>query len=571
MSVVAIHNQIVTAAIDQKRVTERRKLVQYIAEIATHILKLVARHHLESVWQAHRLPTGSHVLRAWCAAASRVISIIFVSDELTPKTVIARYLALGPCIPVSMRRRFFGSISKQFTAASMVLAAEQGSLSLDDDVRKYIPDLPDYGHKITLRQMLNQTSGFRDFFDLINFSGRDAAEFNSPNEILKLIERQKGLNNVPGAEWVYSNTNYFLLGIVLQRATGKTLAEYAAENIFRPLGMAHTRFYDDASVVVPGRVAAYSSGKGGAFQVDWSTTYAVVGGGGLITTVDDLLKWDSNFYSNQLGKGRLVKELEAPGILNDGKSSTYGMGLILGNYLGLPIVEHNGSLFGYRADILRFPKQMFTVVCLCNVSNAAPEEKSRQVADIYLKGAMGPDSTPIAATRKDLPDPASFAGQYLDRRTDTIYSFNASEGHLRAWGSDLRRKDANQFYDLFGDELTFEGSGDSTKVSLDMSGESYFAGTRLSQIHLDNAALQVFTGDYGSAELDSAIQLSIEHDNLILKNRNNPPLTLTPISNNEFEAQGSFVIDFHRDEHGRVSGLSLSDHAARKIVFARKN
>ena len=157
-------------------------------------------------------------------------------------------------VPFSPESVFYvGSISKQFTAASMVLAAEQGSLSFDDDVRKYIPELPDYGHRITLRQMLNQTSGFRDFFDLINFSGRDASEFNSPNEILKLIERQKGLNNVPGAEWVYSNTNYFLLGIVLQRATRKTLAEYAAENIFRPLGMAHTRFYDDASVVVPGR------------------------------------------------------------------------------------------------------------------------------------------------------------------------------------------------------------------------------------------------------------------------------------------------------------------------------
>jgi hypothetical protein len=184
---------------------------------------------------------------------------------------------------------------------------------------------------------------------------------------------------------------------------------------------------------------------------------------------------------------------------------------------------------------------------------------------------MGPDSTPIAATRNDLPDPAPFAGQYLDQRTHTIYSFTASNGHLRAWGSDLRRKDANQFYDLFGDVFKFEGSGDSTKVSFDMNGETYFAGRRLSQIHLDNAALQVFTGDYRSAELDSVIQLSVEHDNLILKNRNNPPLTLTPISNDEFEAEGTFVIDFHRDVHGRVSGLSWSEHAARDIGFARTN
>jgi CubicO group peptidase (beta-lactamase class C family) len=479
-------------------------------------------------------------------------------------------LELG--VPLSPESVFYvGSISKQFTAASVVLAAEQGFLSLDDDVRKYIPELPDYGHKITLRQMLNQTSGFRDFFDLIYFSGRDAAEFNSPAEILKLIERQKGLNNLPGAEWVYSNTNYFLLSIVLQRATGKTLAEYAAENIFRPLRMAHTMFYDDASVVVPGRVAAYDSGKGGAFQVDWSTTYAVVGGGGLMTTVDDLLKWDDNFYSNRLGKGTLVKELETPGVLSDGNKIAYGMGLIPGNYRGLPIIEHNGALFGYRADLLRFPDQRFSVICLCNTSNAEPEEKSRQIADIYLKTEMQSDSIPISAVERALANPAPFAGQYLDPRTHTIYSFTASDGHLRAWGSDLRRKNANQFYDLFGDVFTFEESKDSMKVSLDMNGETYFSGTRFSEVHLDDTDLQAFAGEYRSADLDGTIRLSVEHGKLILANRNNPPLKLTPITNDEFEAAGSFVIGFHRDEHGRVLGLSWSEHAARGIEFARTN
>ncbi len=156
---------------------------------------------------------------------------------------------------------------------------------------------------------------------------------------------------------IQRNTNYFLvLGIVVQRATKKTLAAYAAENIFRPLGMMHTRFYDDASVVLPGRVAAYDPGQNGQFEiVDWSTTYSVVGGGGLMTTVDDLLRWDNNFYSNQLGKSSLVKELETPGTLNNGKETVYGMGLISGNYRGLPIMEHNGSLFGYRADDPSFP------------------------------------------------------------------------------------------------------------------------------------------------------------------------------------------------------------------------
>jgi CubicO group peptidase (beta-lactamase class C family) len=151
------------------------------------------------------------------------------------KSYGAASLELG--VPLSAHSVFYiGSVSKQFTAAGVVLAAEQGFLSLDDDVRKYIPELPHYGHTITLRQMLHQTSGFRDFFDLLYLSGLDASQFNSPAEILKLIVRQRGLNNVPGDEWIYSNTNYFLLGIVVQRATKQTLAQFADENIFRPAG-----------------------------------------------------------------------------------------------------------------------------------------------------------------------------------------------------------------------------------------------------------------------------------------------------------------------------------------------
>jgi CubicO group peptidase (beta-lactamase class C family) len=187
------------------------------------------------------------------------------------------------------------SVSKQFTAASVVLAAERGYLSLDDDAHKYIPELPDYGHVIILRQMIHQTSGFRDFYTLLRLSGLDSADFNSPEEIFKIVIRQKGLNNIPGEEWIYSNTNYFLLGMVVKRATKKSLSEFAAENMFQPLGMFHTLFYDDPTLVVPGRVAAYDSSPHDSFGVDWSTTFAVVGSGGLMSTVDDLLPWDTNF------------------------------------------------------------------------------------------------------------------------------------------------------------------------------------------------------------------------------------------------------------------------------------
>lgn len=242
------------------------------------------------------------------------------------------YASLELGVPLTPQSVFYlGSISKQFTAASVVLAAEQDYLSLDDDVRKYLPELPDYGHPVTLRQMLHQTSGFRDFFDLIALSGGNPAEIASPADILKLIVRQKGLNNVPGAEWNYSNSNYFLLAEVVQRATKKSLARFAAENIFQPLGMKHTLFFDDNTRVVPNRVAAYDPGKDGKFLLDWSTSYNLVGGGGVMSTVDDLL-WDRNFFANKLGKGTLVQQLQNHGVLNNGNQINYTLGLMLGEY-----------------------------------------------------------------------------------------------------------------------------------------------------------------------------------------------------------------------------------------------
>jgi CubicO group peptidase (beta-lactamase class C family) len=479
-------------------------------------------------------------------------------------------LELG--VPLSPDSVFYvGSVSKQFTAASVVLAAEQGFVSLDEDVRKYIPELPDYGRTITLRQMLNQTSGLRDFFNLIYFAGHAPADFNEPGDILNLVARQRGLNNLPGNEWVYSNTNYFLLGVALQRATKKTLAEFAADNIFHPLEMTHTRFYDDASAVVQGRVAAYDAGEHGNFLVDWSTTYAVVGGGGVMTSIDDLLKWDENFYSDRLDKGVLVKELETPGILSDGKRTTYGMGLIVGNYRGLPVVEHDGALFGYRADVLRFPEQKFTVICLCNASNANPELRSREVADLYLKDDMQGDAMAGSSSARNLPDPTIFTGEYLDPRTHTIYSFTAADGKLQGWGSNLRRKDTNEFYDLFGDVITFQPAADSMKVMLDMNGEAYFAGKRIVELHLSGAALKEFAGEYRSREVDGAIQLSLEKEQLLLKIGSNPPVKLSAIANDEFNAEGSFVVVIHRDSGGKVSGLSVFAAAARGIAYDRTN
>lgn len=476
-------------------------------------------------------------------------------------------LELG--VPLSPQSVFYmGSVSKQFTAASVVLAAEQGFLSLDDDVRKYIPELPDYGHPVTLRQMLHHTSGFRDVLGLLHLSGRDAADLHPTAELIDLVARQKALNYIPGEEFLYSNTNYFLLAEVVKRSTKKPLSVFAAENIFQPLGMVHTRFYDDHTLVVPGRVPAYAPGTGGSFLVDWSTNYDNVGGGGLMSSVDDLLLWDRNFYENRLGKGTLLKEMQTRGVLNSGKQISYALGLELDTYRGLPIVEHDGALFGYRTDILRFPQQRFTVLCLCNLSSADPTGLSHRVADVYLAKSLQAASAPPQGAGT-ISDPGLFAGRYLDTRDHQVFSFTASGGRLVMFGDTLRPIGSNRFEGPAGTTITFDGSGGIMKVRIE--GVIEFTGARIGEIHIAGAALAAYAGTYTSTELDATYRLSVEDGSLTLRTNWTRPLRLNPIIRDEFESGNFGTLVFHRDSNDRVSGLSVFAGRTRNVTFEKTN
>ncbi len=464
---------------------------------------------------------------------------------------------------------YMGSVSKQFTAAAVVLAAEQGFLSLDDDVRKYIPELPDYGHVITLRQMLHHTSGFRDFLTLLVLAGRNAGEIHSEAEIIDLIARQKALNNNPGEDWLYSNSNYYLLGVVVRRATKRSLNDFASETIFKPLGMTHTRFYDDHTLVLPSRVAAYDPGKDSTFLVDWSTSYDIVGAGGMMSTVDDMLLWDGNFYANKLGKGTLVKELQTRGVLNDGRAIGYALGLQLDTYGGLPIVEHDGALYGYRTGILRFPEQRFSVVCLCNLSSAGVGNLSRKVADIYLQEYLRTEATAAQPSNaNNLPDPNQFAGKYLDPNKHFAYTFTASGSDLMAWGANLRRIGPYQFKDLGTGTITFEGSGTDMKATLVMDGEAFFAGKRVEALKMSDQQIAAYAGAYKSEELDVTYQFSVENGTLLLRRNWEPRMKLTPLTETEFEcSELGLTIVFQTDASHRVTGLSLYEVNARDIRF----
>ena len=499
-----------------------------------------------------------------------VVGVVRDGEFIYKKGYGTASLELG--VPLTPQSVFYmGSVSKQFTAASVVLAAEQGLLSLDDDIRKYVPELPYYGKTITLRQMLHHTSGFRDILGLLLLAGRNFEDIHPTPELLDLLSRQKALNYQPGDEFLYSNTNYFLMSVVIRRAAGKPLSQFAEENIFKPLGMTHTRFYDDHSVIVPGRVPAYEPRlDGSGFRVDWSTNFDKIGDGGLMSSVDDLLLWDRNFYNNKLGKGTLLKELQTQGVLNNGKQIEYALGLFLSTYRGLPVVGHGGALFGYRTEILRFPQQKFSVITLCNVGTSDPNSLCDQVAEIYLAGQLSSDSAPAAAK----VDPQPFAGWYRNLESHSVLQLSVVDGELEAFGTHFKPRDATHFFGVpatdESPEIVFNGLQNSgMRFTLNFKDTAPQTFERYEPLKASAENFAPYAGEYTSAELQATYRFAIKDGKLTLTTNWQEPAVLEPTVLDEFQGPFGTAIVFRRDRKGHVIGCDLFAGRVRNITFAK--
>jgi CubicO group peptidase (beta-lactamase class C family) len=336
-----------------------------------------------------------------------------------------------------------GSTSKQFTAASILLLEKQGKLSVNDDVRKYIPELPAYGQKITILHLLNHTSGLRDYLTLMDLAGIHTDSVTTDEDALQIVARQKALNFSPGSDWLYSNTGFFLLSIIVKRVSGETLREFAAENIFNPLGMTHTQYRDDHTALIANRAMAYDpKEQKDDYTLDVSY-FEQTGDGAVHTSVEDLLKWDENFYSGQVGGKDFLAEIQEPGKLNSGKVLEYAKGLFIADYRGLHTVSHGGAWGGYRAELLRFPEQHFSVACLCNRGDANTSRRAHQVADIYLGSMMKSKEEKKAAERerpekKEIPRTREqlqiYTGDYWSGELGVTYRLAISDGRLKVAG-----------------------------------------------------------------------------------------------------------------------------------------
>jgi CubicO group peptidase (beta-lactamase class C family) len=327
---------------------------------------------------------------------------------------------------------YVGSDSKQFTAASIALLALSSRLSLDDDIRKYIPEMPDYGAPITIRHLIHHTSGIRDVYGLMQLAGLPLENTFSDSEAIALIARQRALNFPPGDDYLYSNSGYFLLAQIVKRVTGQSLRVYADERIFRPLGMTRTHFHDDPGHVMKHRAMSYVPDSQGGFRISYLQNFDKIGAGGLYSTVEDLAKWDENFYTHRVGGEALQQLIHTRGVLNRGDTLKYAFGNNVARYRGLRITEHGGALMGYKAEVLRFPDQHFSVLETCNLGSIEPGRLAFAIADVYLAAKLGPPAPPAeraestaqrtaATSGNGALSPAGFVGDYYSSELDVTY------------------------------------------------------------------------------------------------------------------------------------------------------
>jgi CubicO group peptidase (beta-lactamase class C family) len=352
------------------------------------------------------------------------------------------YANLDYDIPITPQTVFdVASITKQFNAASLSMLALEGKLSLDDNVRKWLPELPEYERPITLRHMLHHTSGLRDYLNLFPLAGRNDYFPISLDQILAMMSRQRAPIFQPGDQYRYSNTAYMLLAKVLERAGGKSLGEMARERIFEPLGMDGSLMYENLEEIIPRRATGYDRDADGQVRIVHNYNFDVAGDGQLYSTMEDLLRWDNFLHGEE--KPPIHPLMLTEGYLNNGEPTGYAQGIRLDEYRGLQTVGHSGSSWGFRSQLVRFVEPRLSIAISCNADSARPGILAQQVADYYLADKLGPEieDEAIVADQQDAGEDAEppslsaielaeFAGSFFSVELDATYRFAVVGGGL---------------------------------------------------------------------------------------------------------------------------------------------
>jgi CubicO group peptidase (beta-lactamase class C family) len=482
-------------------------------------------------------------------------------------------------IPVTPATAFHvASVSKQFTIFSILLLEKEGKLSLDDDIRKYLPELPEFGQPITIKNLANHTSGIRDNSDLAAINGLGENDSITNEQILKLITRQKAINFVPGSEFEYCNSGFILLAQIVARVSGKKFSEFAAERIFKPLKMNDSSFLDDNQKVVRNLAYAYSP-EGNSYRKTL-LNYSIVGSTGLVTTIEDLSLWAMNFEKPAIGDASIFNQMAERSMLNDGEKISYGLGQENKKYRGLDIIFHGGGIAGYRSYLLRIPARKFSVVIMSNSQAFNPLEVADRIIDFFLDDTPQTSETPknnqaIKIKKETLE---AYTGNFeimpgvifsITKEAETLYLQGNGEEKKTA----LRAISENEF--LLSDEynrISFQKLKDEPGYSLQFFIYDFrYKGKRISINPSDETRVNSveFGGTYYSEELGTTYTIVVTGNKLIATHNRNEDIPLTAFQTDVFITGQWFFrkVQFMRDGNFKISGFKVSGARARAIEF----
>jgi len=477
------------------------------------------------------------------------------------------------------------SVSKQFTAFAIALLAQQGKLSVDDDIRKHLPEMHDFGKTITLRGLLHHTSGLRDQWDLLVLAGWRMDDVITQQDILAMLRRQQELNFAPGEEHLYCNSGYTLLGEIAARVSGKSLADFTRAEIFEPLGMTNTHFHPDHEEVVPNMAYSYSPAGAGGYKKS-VLSYANVGATSLFTTAEDLARWIVNFEDARVGGFEVGRQMQEKGKLNSGKEIDYGFGLAVGELRKARSISHGGADAGYRSHLLWLPEHRFGVAVLSNLGSMDVGGVAEMAAGVFLHPKLAPlpartrtaptDARPKTAIAVNPAMLERYAGKYRGdsgRVISIVREGDRLKGDLSAGSMQTLTPTGEHEFSApeIKARVVFANleSGKAKQYTLE-TGEQKRVYRRIDPADEAAPQLQDYAGDYRSEELEMSCGIQVKEGRLIVLHRRHGEIPMRQNGRDRFSAQNLGLVAFERGPDGKVAGLKVTTGRVRNLRFARQ-
>ncbi len=472
-----------------------------------------------------------------------------------------------------------GSVSKQFTSFAILMLEKQGLLSVEDDIRKHFPELPDYGEVIRIKNLMNHTNGLREVYNLMPITGWSGEDKLLRSEVISLLKKQKELQASPGEEFNYNNSAYILLAELVERLTEKKFPQWMKENVFSPLEMNDSYVRTDPTEIIPGASQGYSNGENGL--VESGDLYAAYGAGGIYTTPGDLAKWLRNFNDPKLGGAALIEKLVTPGMLNKGDTMKYAQGIGVGVYKGLKRYAHNGADVAHRAGMVYYPELNSGVIALSNNSGFS-SGIIYPITDVFFKDKLKEEekvAQDTEATEVDANTLKQYAGKYKAEGIGLIIEYKLEDENLVAYvtgqsGKKLKPTSDSTFaYEGVDASVLFHLIKDNkSEEAVHTQGGSELMLKRLPPYAPALSELQKFTGEYFSEELETFYTIVVKDSFLIAEHRNMKDIKLTPTEDDTFSGDVFFLgeVAFKKDKAGKVNGFTVSNGRTKGIYFQRR-